>query len=709
MRTGTICWAFSAALLALPAQSQSGVSAGQPTLNYYGLPGLVDMPTALAMPDAELAVTGAFFDGSFRGTLAFQAAPQITLAFRYAGIQDFDVQDDRLDRSFDIHWQVLQEGNWWPAVAVGIRDIAGTGIYGGEYIVATRHFGQDDRLAVTAGLGFGRLGERGAFSNPFGHGERPLRDTGQGGTVNFDQFFRGDAAFFGGVEYQATDRLRLQVEYSSDLYSEEVSRGLMQIESPWNFGLTYDIRSVGRLGAHYLYGTTFGISLSFSNNPRRGAPDLTSYAVPEPLVRRPLEDTPYSTDWLTVPSTPNTLRDAVEGRFAEDGGLELVTLYLDPDRATIRVRNLRYGQEAQALGRVLRILTQTMPASIEVFEVIFTVNGADASRVRISRSDLEAVEVRSPVNLPSLGTANVVASDPAMDPQTMRIWGRERNRLSYGIAPYAETFLFDPEAPLRGAIGAEAWARYEFGRGFVLDGVARAPVLSNLSDSRIVDGVQPGGPFPVRSELALYNQESNARIERLTFSHYGYVGGNIYSRLSVGYLERMFAGASGELLWQLVDSRVGLGLEVNHVWRRDFDGGFGLQDYSVTSGHVSAYFPIWGEFTGQVDVGRYLAGDWGATVRVDREFDNGWRVGAFATLTDVSFEEFGEGSFDKGIEIVVPMSWFTGVASRTDRSATLRPVQRDGGARLSVDGRLHELVTDYHRSNLADTEGLIWR
>lgn len=706
---GRMACAVCAGLLAAPVQGQTAADIGQPTLNYYGLPGLVDMPTAQVMPDAELAVTAAFFDGSFRGTLAFQATPRLTLTFRYAGIEDFGVEDVRLDRSFDIHWQVLRESDWLPAVAVGIRDIAGTGIFSSEYIVATRHFGAEDRLAVTAGLGFGRLGERSGFSNPFGLDTRPGPAQGQGGTFNFDQFFRGDAAVFGGIDYAATDRLRLQVEYSSDLYSEEASQGLIEIASPWNFGLTYDLGSVGRLGAHYLYGTTFGLSLSFSNNPSRGAPDRTSYAVPRPLAQRPVGEARRDMNWLTVPSTPNDLRDAVEGRFAEDGGLELVTLQVDPDRVAVRVRNLRYGQEAQALGRVLRILTQTMPASIELFDVIFTVNGADASRARVSRSELEAVPVLSPVALPSLGPVRVLPPDRAQDPQTMRIRGREWTRLSYGIVPYAETFLFDPEAPIRGAIGAEARARLEFGRGFVAEGVARLPVLSNLSGSRVVDGVQPGGPFPVRSELALYNRDSTARIERLTFAHYGHLGGNLYSRLSAGYLERMFAGISGELLWQPVDSRLGLGLEVNRVWRRDFDGGFGLQDYSVTTGHVSAYFPVWGDFTGQVDLGRYLAGDWGATFRLDREFDNGWRVGAFATLTDVSFEEFGEGSFDKGIELVVPMSWFTGNASRTDRAATLRPVQRDGGARLSVDGRLHELVTDYHRSNLEDTEGLIWR
>ena len=68
-----------------------------------------------------------------------------------------------------------------------------------------------------------------------------------------------------------------------------------------------------------------------------------------------------------------------------------------------------------------------------------------------------------------------------------------------------------------------------------------------------------------------------------------------------------------------------------------------------------------------------LAGDYGATVRLDRVFDNGWRVGAFATLTDVSFDDFGEGSFDKGITLEIPLGWTAGTATRQNLAATIRP------------------------------------
>ena len=48
-----------------------------------------------------------------------------------------------------------------------------------------------------------------------------------------------------------------------------------------------------------------------------------------------------------------------------------------------------------------------------------------------------------------------------------------------------------------------------------------------------------------------------------------------------------------------------------------------------------------------VHVGRYLAKDRGYTFEARRTFDSGFSLGAFFTRTNVSAEDFGEGSFDK--------------------------------------------------------------
>ena len=80
-----------------------------------------------------------------------------------------------------------------------------------------------------------------------------------------------------------------------------------------------------------------------------------------------------------------------------------------------------------------------------------------------------------------------------------------------------------------------------------------------------------------------------------------------------------------------------------------------------------------------------MAGDYGTTLAVARDFNNGWEIGAYATLTDVSFDTFGEGSFDKGITLRAPLSWFTGKKSQGWRTTIISPIRGDGGAKLELE------------------------
>ena len=148
---------------------------------------------------------------------------------------------------------------------------------------------------------------------------------------------------------------------------------------------------------------------------------------------------------------------------------------------------------------------------------------------------------------------------------------------------------------------------------------------------------------------------------------------------------------------------------MNWAQKRDFDQQFGFQDYDAATGHVSAYYDFGNGFQGQLDVGQYLAGDVGATVSLSRRFDNGWEVGAYATRTDATFEDFGEGSFDKGLRFVIPTEWFRGEPSRASRAIDMRSLSRDGGARLSVDGRLYDRVRETHSEDLEGRWGRFWR
>lgn len=127
------------------------------------------------------------------------------------------------------------------------------------------------------------------------------------------------------------------------------------------------------------------------------------------------------------------------------------------------------------------------------------------------------------------------------------------------------------------------------------------------------------------------------------------------------------------------------------------------------TGFLSTYYDFGNGFHGQIDTGRYLAQDWGATFTLTHRFNNGFEVGAFFTLTEVGFDEFGEGSFDKGIAISLPLTWMTGKPSLDRAGMTIRPILRDGGAQLALRNRLFDLTRSERQGELDSRWGQFWR
>ena len=119
-------------------------------------------------------------------------------------------------------------------------------------------------------------------------------------------------------------------------------------------------------------------------------------------------------------------------------------------------------------------------------------------------------------------------------------------------------------------------AQYTLGPGFKISGEVRKPVLSSFkSGLRASDSVLPH----VRSDAPIYKQQGDPALHSLTLSKLTKLSPTIYARATAGYLEPMFAGVSGEVLWKPSDQNWGLGAELNYVKQRDFDQGFGVRDY----------------------------------------------------------------------------------------------------------------------------------
>lgn len=709
-----IAWLKRLAAFATGVCVSAGAWAEELPVGYslYGTPGLIDMPSAMALPDGQFGVTLGGFANQQRGSFTFQISPRLTGTFRYSRFADFTGPDtdDLFDRSFDLQYQILTEGPARPAVAVGLRDFLGTGLYTGEYIVATKSVGSNVR--VTGGLGWGRLASNGGFTNPLGLIDdrfevRPAANVGSGGTPAFEQFFRGDAAVFGGVEWQIRDDVTFVAEYSSDAYTRESGLGVVSQDGPVSFGVRYRPRPTYELGAYLLHGNEIGFSATLITDPgARPAPSGFD-AAPIPVAVR-AADVRAAQTWDQTPQNEQILLTGIAAALELDG---IVIHGIDFGPRSIRVRysNETYRAEAQAIGHIARALTVALPPAIETFTFEPMRRGIPVSSVTLQRADLEELENTSDAAWHMLARSEI---GEAGDDAGFVIAPSTAASFEWGIVPYVELALFDGNSPIRTDYGVEARARYEIRPNIVLSGSVRYSLGGDIAQGAI----SPSTLHPVRRNASLYGASGGILLEDLALHWYGRPGENLYSRVSAGYLEQMFAGVSGEILWKPVGSRFALGGELSYVAQRSYDMGFGLQNfanlggsYQVLTGHVSAYYDFANGYSGRVDVGRYLAGDWGATVAINREFSNGWRLGAYATLTDVPFADFGEGSFDKGVLLTIPLDWGTGSPSRQQANVNLSSLLRDGGARLNIDGRLYDTIRDGHSTRLEDSWGRFWR
>jgi Exopolysaccharide biosynthesis protein YbjH len=692
------------ALTAALAAAGAGRAEMSPTLSFSGVPGIIDMPSGEALKDGGIAVSVAGFGKQTRLTLTFQITPRLSGSFRTSGTRDWNdiiapapgerAFDNYVDRSFDLRFLAVKESAYLPSLTIGLQDFIGTGLHSAEYIVATKTFA--DKVKVTAGLGWGRLGSHGAIGAPFG--TRPPIDLGQGGKPNYGQWFKGDVAPFAGVEWQVNDRWTFKAEYSSDAYTEETRRGTFVNKSPFSFGLEYQNRGNLTLGIYALHGSEIGVGFNLIFDPKNRPAGGVLGAAPVPVGLRPT-----AAEFAAAGTDGDAVRTRVSKRLAADG-MVVEHLSYTGNTAHLRIRSDVIDAGPQAIGRAARALSHEMPAGVEVFEIIPVVRGMGTSKITVRRSDLEALEHAAAndallwdrVGITDAGAAPTAGfSDPDFYP-----------KFKWSVTPGVRI-----SGPLVGSAGLRLGATYEMRPGLILSGAVYKSFAKNF-DKYEPDPNDDLSPLqPVRRDLHDYNVNGDPALERLTLAWYTKPAANLYSRVTFGYLERMHAGVSGEVLWKKPASRLALGLELNYTRQRDTDGGlgFGQYDYGIATGHASAYYDFGKGFLGQLDVGRYLAGDYGATLSLDREFGNGVKIGAFATFTTASAADFGEGSFDKGIRVTVPLTYFFGQPSRNEASRTIRALERDGGARLDVEGRLYESIRDYHVGRLDSQWGRVWR
>ena len=113
--------------------------------NNYGIVGLISTPTARTYNEGVHGVTAN--NGTPNQTVTLSANPfdWFEASFFYTNVQDrpycyetYDIvcQQDFKDKGFNVKLRLKEQGKL-PAIAIGLNDFAGTGIYSSEYIVGS--------------------------------------------------------------------------------------------------------------------------------------------------------------------------------------------------------------------------------------------------------------------------------------------------------------------------------------------------------------------------------------------------------------------------------------------------------------------------------------------------------------------------------------------------------------------------------------------
>ncbi len=664
-----------AAAVADSTQPRLGTGQGD-----FGGVGIMQTPTARMAPLGGFAFSMSRTAPYRRYSLFFQPTEWLEAGFRYVEVENrryLAARGDRnnLDKGVDVKLRLREEDRYWPQIAVGARDIGGTGLFAGEYFVASKRWYDFD---FTLGIGWGYLGNQEDFTNPLSRiDDRFERRSGftsggDGGSVNLGSLFSGRSALFGGIEYQTPWRpLVLQLEVEGNDYQREPQRNHQEQDSRINLGARLQLSDNVELKAGWQRGNTAMLGISVSTN-LAGVSQLKRDPLPAEIGEPPAAN---SSDWSGLSSELDT-----------NAGIGVYRIYQADNSVVIEGEPTRYPSLAESEYRAGRLLHNHLGDDIDTLRFRWHERGMP---LRESVHDRHALAAAAVSSAETVGYRHGLYAHAGHEPvQGELLHDTTPRGFSYSIEPQLEQNFGGPDGYLY-RLSASFDSEYRLGRNDWLSATLTYTVDDNLDKYHYIG---PSDLPRVRTHIGDYLAETDIGITNLQYTHTAKLGNDWYAMGYGGLLETMFAGAGGELLYRPFNSDVALGLDVNWVKQREFDQRFGMRDYSTWTGHLTGYWQTdFEDMLAKVSVGRYLAGDLGVTFDVSREFESGIRLGGWATFTDAG-SDFGEGSFDKGVYLSLPLDAFFVRSTRQRAQIAWRPLTRDGGAQLARRQSLFDLT-----------------
>jgi len=692
-----------------------------PSFSEFGTLGLIRMPSARFYEAGTIAFNWTSHDPYTRGSIVaypfdwFEASYQYTDVNNalYSNVESFSGNQTYKDKGFDVKFRLLNETTFLPSLAIGIRDIAGTGTFAAEYLVASKlidielPFSKNNhrsQMDFTLGIGWGDLSYN-KFSNPLidldnSFNERTIIKDTLGGEFSPGRYFSGPIGLFGGVEIPLPNLngLRLKIEYDATDYEEEgfafgrksfrfAFEPVKQSQSRINVGLTYPVNNFIQLFGGFTKGNTFSIGFSMQ----------AGFGPKDPIVKKndpykPVEGAEVYKEVITDGDEKYLYNAAIT--FLKDRDILLQKADRTDEKLTILYGQNKHMSHARATGRIARVLDEISPDYIEKFEIQNINAGMLMHSIEVDRASFKKYKKDKIYNLP---VKDIVVKARKFNKDDYKFNPKATfPNIFYSFEPDLRSQIGGPDGFYFGDLRVALNSEIQFSNNLMLVTNASAGIYNNFDELKLAsDSILPH----VRTDVVQYLRATERfAIKRFQLNYFFKPSPNVYTKTSLGLLEEMFGGVGGEILYRPMHKPYAIGAEIWSLRQRDFDMQFSFRDYETESGHINFFYklPTVQDITFQMKGGRFLAGDSGINFEISRRFKSGLRMGAFFAKTDISKEEFGEGSFDKGFYFTIPIEAFFSNYDRTLASWGLRPLTRDGAAYVLHSHNLYGITEQGH-------------
>lgn len=656
------------------------------TANDWGSAGLLQSPTARMRATGHGSITLSRTYPYSHTNFFLQPLDWMELGFRYSSVSNrlygSSIAGDQAykDKSIDVKLNLLDETAYLPQVAVGLRDITGTGLFSGEFLVANKRSGAFD---WSAGLGWGYMGGRGNFRNPLSalspaFDTRKL-DAGMGGEFAVSSYFCGPTAFFGGLQYQSTwEPLVLKLEYDGNNYQHEPQSNNQRQDSPWNVGAVYRAGRAMDVSLGIERGNTLTLSITLQT-------DLKKLSTPKLDDPAPV---------LVSASRPqrSAISDMTANDLANQTGWPVSSIEQHGHELRVNIDDAEAFHWRDRIDRANAVLHRDAAQEIDEFTLVQYQHGMPMVEQQTNRGAWvrQQTQPLPPSEQREAVVTRTVEPISAVGEPTQPLYRGARSMFKAEPKVGLRYNLGGPDGFFLYQIFAEGRAKLHLREDTWLQGSLQLALLDNYDKFKYT---APSKLPRVRTYLREYLTSSSVTMPNLQLTHADKLTDNQYFSVYAGYLENMYAGVGAEWLYRSLGSPFALGVDVNRVRQRNFLQNFALRDYQVETGHVTLYWDTrWNDVLANLSAGRYLAGDTGVTVEMSRVFPNGVRIGGYFTKTNVSAQQFGEGSFDKCLYVTIPFDAMLTKSSSKIGYFIWKPLIRDGGAKLGREVQLYDMT-----------------